>query len=428
MGVICGVNPVLEALRARSREFDRLIIAKGARNQRVSEAIREATRLGIPLRFEIREALDRIAQGLNHQGVVAVVSVKALMDLESLIEATHDPALILALDGVEDPRNLGAILRVAEATRTDGVLLPDRHSVGLTETVSRSSAGALEHVRVARVGNLVQALERLKQRGIWIVGFDAAAKERWHDVDMARSVALVFGGEGRGIRRLVRDHCDFVVSLPMLGRIASLNVSVAVGVALYEAVRQRGWIPSHVRPIPPSSDTRVAESVIIGPGPDDVEDDPGRIDPTEASESDESMAFPEEVPAIRVLGLDDAVDWSSGEGSTRVIRKRRSGRQRWFERKRRRLRLTVNPGDQKPAHETPAASQPPPVSKRSRRRRQPRVNTAPSPSGVGFGAAPESALNGSNRQPDLRRATRRRSHRGRRRRRRPSGRAGAAQS
>ena len=174
------------------------------------------------------------------------------------------PALLVVLDGVEDPRNLGAILRTAEAAGADGVLLPERHSAGLSETVARASAGALEHVTVARVGNLVQALKALKERGVWIVGYDAAGTERWDAVDLTKPVALVLGGEGRGIRRLVREHCDHLVSIPHFGHVTSLNVSVAAGVALYEAVRQRGAVPSVVRPIPARPPGQ-----IIGPGPDD---------------------------------------------------------------------------------------------------------------------------------------------------------------
>jgi 23S rRNA (guanosine2251-2'-O)-methyltransferase len=202
------------------------------------------------------------------------------MSLESLLATVKDPALLVVLDGVEDPRNLGAILRTAEAAGVDGVVLPERHSAGLSETVGRASAGALEHVKVARVGNLVQAIEALKARGIWVVGFDAGGKERWDAVDMKRPVALVVGGEGRGMRRLVREHCDHLVSIPLFGHIASLNVSVAAGVALYEAVRQRGRVPSHVRPIParPFVPPRV-----VGPGADDGESDPGAIRPTLAA-------------------------------------------------------------------------------------------------------------------------------------------------
>lgn len=251
MNIICGINAVFEALAGSSRHFDRLLVVKGIRNQRVSDVINRASQRGIPLRFEPREALDRLAAGVPHQGVIAVVSAKPVVELESVLEHARDPALLLLLDGVEDPRNLGAILRTAEAAGVDGVVIPERHSVGLTETVARASAGGLEHVRVARVGNLTQAVEQLKQRGVWVVGFDAAGTERWDAVDYRRPVALVLGGEGRGIRRLVREHCDHLVSLPLFGHVGSLNVSVAAGVALYEVIRQRGVVPSHVRPIRP---------------------------------------------------------------------------------------------------------------------------------------------------------------------------------
>ena len=272
MNLICGINPVFEALAAGTRHFDRLLIVKGLRSRKLSDAIRRATQLGIPLRFEMRETLDRMAGGVPHQGIIAVVSEKPVLSLESLLETARDPALVVVLDGVEDPRNLGAILRTAEAAGADGVLLPERHSAGLSETVARASAGALEHVQVARVGNLVQALEALKARGIWVVGFDAAGTERWDAVDLARPVALVLGGEGRGIRRLVREHCDHLVSIPHFGHIGSLNVSVAAGIALYEAVRQRRAVPSGVRPIPARP---AAAPHIVGPAPDDDEDDPG---------------------------------------------------------------------------------------------------------------------------------------------------------
>ena len=198
----------------------------------------------------MRETLDRMAGGVPHQGIIAIVSEKPVLSLPTLLDAVKAPALLVALDGVEDPRNLGAILRTAEAAGADGVLLPERHSAGLSETVARASAGALEHVPVARVGNLVQALQALKERGVWIVGYDAAGTERWDAVDLTKPVALVLGGEGRGMRRLVREHCDHLVSIPHFGHVTSLNVSVAAGVALYEAVRQRGAVPSVVRPIP----------------------------------------------------------------------------------------------------------------------------------------------------------------------------------
>jgi 23S rRNA (guanosine2251-2'-O)-methyltransferase len=274
MNLICGINPVLEALSAGTRHFDRLLIVKGIRNRRVSEAISRAGQMGIALRFESRETLDRMAGGIPHQGLMAVVSAKPVIGLEELLTQARNPALMVVLDGVEDPRNLGAILRTAEAAGADGVLLPERHSAGLSDTVARASAGGLEHVRVARVGNLVQALEALKAAGIWVVGFDAGGDKRWDAVDYRGPVALVLGGEGRGIRRLVREHCDHLVSLPLFGHVGSLNVSVAAGIALYEVIRQRGVVPSHVRPIPakPGPVTRH----IAGPGRDDAEHDPGR--------------------------------------------------------------------------------------------------------------------------------------------------------
>ncbi len=273
MNLICGINPVLEALSAGTRHFDRLLVVKGLRNRRVSEAISRATRMAIPLRFEPRETLDRLAGGVPHQGLIAVVSAKPLVSLEDLLSAARDPALLVLLDGVEDPRNVGAVLRTVEAAGADGVILPDRHSAGLSETVARASAGALEHVRVARVGNVVQALEALKARGIWVVGLDAAGTERWDAVNYCRPLGLVLGGEDRGIRRLVREHCDHLVSLPLFGHVSSLNVSVAAGIALYEVIRQRGSVPSPVRPIPIRPAAPPVQ--ITGPGPDDREHDPG---------------------------------------------------------------------------------------------------------------------------------------------------------
>ena len=273
MNLICGINPVLEALSAATRHFDRLLVVKGTRNRRVSEALTRAGQMGIPMRFEARETLDRMAGGVPHQGIIAVVSAKPVIDLDTLLDAARTPALVVVLDGVEDPRNLGAILRTVEAAGADGVVLPDRHSAGLSETVSRASAGGLEHVQVARVGNVAQAIDSLKQRGLWVVGFDAAGTERWDAVDMNRPIALVLGGEGRGMRRLVRERCDHLVSFPLFGHVGSLNVSVAAGIALYEVIRQRGSVPSHVKPIPAKA--AAGGRQIEGPSADDAEEDPG---------------------------------------------------------------------------------------------------------------------------------------------------------
>jgi len=309
MDLICGINPVLEALAAGTRHFDRLLIVKGLRNQRVSEAIARASQQGIPLRFEARETLDRMAAGLSHQGIMAVVSAKPVITMETLLAEARTPALIVVLDGVEDPRNLGAIVRTAEAAGADGVLLPERHSAGLSETVSRASAGGLEHVKVARIGNVAQALEELKARGIWVVGFDAAGQERWDAIDYRRPVALVLGGEGRGMRRLVRERCDHLASLPLFGHVGSLNVSVAAGIALYEVIRQRGAVPSHVRPIP----ARPAHTGgrVVGPGPEDLEQDPGSRRPVQegAGPAEDDQGTDE--PAPRFIGIhEEETAWS----------------------------------------------------------------------------------------------------------------------
>jgi len=305
MDLICGINPVLEALNAGSRHFDRLLIAKGVRSQRIAEAISKASGNGVPLRFESRETLDRMAGSIPHQGLIAVVSAKPVMSLEALLERAHAPGVLVVLDGVEDPRNLGAILRTAEAAGADGVVLPERHSAGLSETVSRASAGGLEHVNVARVGNVAQSLETLKARGYWVVGLDAAGSERWDAVDYKRSIALVLGGEGRGIRRLVRERCDHLVSIPLFGQVASLNVSVAAAVALYEVVRQRGSVPSHVRPIPARAATA---RHVVGPSHADRERDPGQLH--RFADEPEEEAIDEAPDRLRLLGDHDEAAWA----------------------------------------------------------------------------------------------------------------------
>jgi 23S rRNA (guanosine2251-2'-O)-methyltransferase len=387
MNLICGINPVLEALAAGTRHFDRLLVVKGLRNRRLGDAIRRATGLGIPLRFELRETLDRLAGGVPHQGVIAVVSARPTLSLEQLIETARDPALLVALDGVEDPRNLGAVLRTAEAAGADGVLAPERHSAGLSETVARASAGALEHVQVARVGNLVQALEQLKDRGIWAVGFDASGTERWDAVDLCRPVVLVFGGEGRGIRRLVREHCDHLVSIPQFGHVSSLNVSVAAGIALYEAVRQRRTVPSTVRPIPARP---VLPVTVVGPDPDDDETDPGAAPRPAAGVEDGAEEEPglEPTPA-RVDIHGDEVAWGGGPTVLKPLEFRR-GRRPLSRRRRGGPRRPSGPGREEAAgagEPRPATRESGPGPRRGRRRRRRRRPEGP----VGLPEAPASS-------------------------------------
>jgi 23S rRNA (guanosine2251-2'-O)-methyltransferase len=311
MELICGIHPVLEAITAGTRSFERVLVAKGTHHRRVAEAIAYAYQKGIPLRFEARETLDRLAQGMNHQGLIAFVSAAPVWDLDAVLAGAHDPSLLMVLDGVEDPRNLGAILRNAEAAGADGVVITERHGAGLTAAVSRSSAGAIDHVRVARVGNLVQTLETLKARGIWVVGFDASGTERWDAVDYRRSIALVMGSEGRGIRRLVREHCDHLVSLPLFGHVTSLNVSVVSGVALYEVIRQRGSVPSQVRPIPPRHPAHER--------PGNGQAKPSTADDDSSSVEQEDISPDDARAALADLDMVEAVDecaWAPPQGVT----------------------------------------------------------------------------------------------------------------
>ncbi len=235
---------MLEALRAGSRSVERILIAEGKDEHRVRELLLLARAGGVPVRRASRVELDRITTA-NHQGVVAIVSAARYLDADELLNqlaariGTDDPPLAVALDGVEDPRNLGAIIRTAECAGAHGIFLPERRAVGLTETVAKTAAGALEYVPVARAGNIVRLLEELKRRNIWTIGTAANAKHEYTDWDFTGACALVFGGEGAGLRRLVAERCDALVSIPLRGHIESLNVSVAAGILLYEVLRQR---------------------------------------------------------------------------------------------------------------------------------------------------------------------------------------------
>jgi len=234
---ICGVHAVQEALAAGKQPFERIYVARDARVGRLQPILELARKRGIPVRKEERGVLDRMAHGAVHQGVVAVVGGFAYAPFDKLFE-TERPCVVV-LDGVEDPHNLGAVIRTAEACGAAGVVVPERNSAPLNAAVAKASAGALAHVPVVRVGNLVSAFEDFKERGLWIVGLDAGATKAWTDFDYTSPCAIVLGGEHRGLRRLVAERCDELVRLPMRGKIASLNVSVAAGVVLYEVVRQR---------------------------------------------------------------------------------------------------------------------------------------------------------------------------------------------
>ena len=241
MEKLTGIHAVREALAAR-RPVQSVLIARGRHGDRLEEIVRLARRNGVPLRFEERPQIDRAAGTRDHQGVIALIAAQTSVSLEELLAEGHSSAasgLLVLLDGVEDPQNLGAIIRTSLAAGAGGVVIPERRAVGLTEAAVRASAGAAAHLRVARVTNLVRAMEEIKQAGYWLVGLDERAEKRHTDIDLSLRVALVLGGEGKGLHQLVRDRCDFVVSIPTTGPVRSLNVSVAAGVVLFEVVRQR---------------------------------------------------------------------------------------------------------------------------------------------------------------------------------------------
>jgi 23S rRNA (guanosine2251-2'-O)-methyltransferase len=234
---ICGVHAVYEALASRRQPIERIHIAREAHSPKLKEILDLARERNVPVRKEERGVLDRMAEGEVHQGIIAVSAALSYADFEVLFKT--EKALIVVLDGVEDPHNLGAVMRTAEACQASGVIVPDRHSAPLSATVVKASAGASAYLPVVRVKNLVNAIDDLKERGLWVVGVDPAGPMDWTGFDYTVPVAVVLGGEHRGLRRLVREHCDTLVRLPMLGKIASLNISVAAGVVLYEIVRQR---------------------------------------------------------------------------------------------------------------------------------------------------------------------------------------------
>jgi len=240
MHYIYGINSVTEALKARGRAFEWVGMAKERHDIRLQRLIEDCRRLSVPVRFLQRTELDRMAGNAAHQGVVAVTSAKQYNDLDDVIAANRGQySLVVVLDGVEDPHNLGAILRTADAAGANGVVIPERRAAGVTGTVTKASAGASEHLPIAKVTNIARTVEELKERHVWTVGLDEHGKQTYDALDYNMDCALILGAEGKGLHDLVKKKCDFLVSIPMLGKVPSLNVSVAAAVVLYEIVRQR---------------------------------------------------------------------------------------------------------------------------------------------------------------------------------------------
>ena len=240
-GRIEGKNAVMEALKA-GRPIDKIYIARGEQDKALGFIISKARAAGCVVSEVDRRKLDFMSQTHSHQGVIAIAAVKEYATVESIIDAAKDRGekpLIVVCDEISDPHNLGAIIRTAEAAGAHGIIIPKHRSAGITAIVEKTSAGAVEHIPVAKVANLAAAIEKLKESGIWIFGTVADGTKNLWESDLKDSAAIVIGSEGEGMSRLMKENCDFLVSIPMRGRVSSLNASAAAAVMLYEAVRQR---------------------------------------------------------------------------------------------------------------------------------------------------------------------------------------------
>jgi 23S rRNA (guanosine2251-2'-O)-methyltransferase len=240
MAIIFGIHAVEEALAARGRAFEYVAIVAGRGDSRIQKISQLCRVEQIPIRTMPRDQLTRLAKTASHQGVVAVTAEKQYVDVEDVLARKRGQYTFIAmLDGVEDPHNLGAIIRTAEGAGVDGIIVPERRAAGVTPIVVKASAGASEYLPIAKVMNLSRTLEQLKARNIWTVGLDERGEKLYYELDYKMDCALVLGAEGHGLHEQIAKKCDFLVSIPMLGRIASLNVSVAAGVVMYEIARQR---------------------------------------------------------------------------------------------------------------------------------------------------------------------------------------------
>ncbi|HZK42994.1 MAG TPA: 23S rRNA (guanosine(2251)-2'-O)-methyltransferase RlmB [Syntrophomonadaceae bacterium] len=238
---LAGVNSIMEAMRA-GRNIHKIYIQEGKEGKRIEELVNSASNLGIYVQYVDRNRLDRMYTYTNHQGVVAQVAAYHYSDMKEILEVAAmkgEPPFILILDGIEDPQNLGSIIRTAECAGVHGVIIPKHNSVEANDTVARASAGAIEHMKVAQETNLVNTIKKLKEEGLWVVGADMSGSNDYYSTSIPSPTALVIGGEGRGIRRLVKENCDILVKIPMMGKIEALNASVAAALLIYEVVRQR---------------------------------------------------------------------------------------------------------------------------------------------------------------------------------------------
>lgn len=236
-----GRNPVMEALKAE-REIDKILVAKGAAEGSIHKIVGIAKERGIPIQHVERQKLDQLSESHAHQGIIAFAAAHVYVDVEDILkkaeEKGEDPFLVI-LDEITDPHNLGSVIRTANAAGIHGVIIPKRRAVGLTAVVAKASAGAIEYVPVAKVSNLAQTIDRLKERGLWIIGADMDGEKAYYESDLTGKIALVIGSEGKGIGRLIKEKCDFIIHIPMKGEVGSLNASVAAAILMYEAMKQR---------------------------------------------------------------------------------------------------------------------------------------------------------------------------------------------
>lgn len=238
--VICGRNAVLEAFRS-GRTIDRLYVQEGVADGTLQSILRTAKKTDVVINFVSKDRLNKYAEGDKHQGVVAMAAAYKYAEVEDILNVAKEkgePPFIIVLDDIEDPHNLGAIIRTANQAGAHGVIIPKRHAVGLTATVARTSAGAINYTPVAKVTNISRTIEELKEKGVWFACADMSG-ELMYNCNLTGAIGLVIGSEGSGVSRLVKEKCDFVVKIPMFGQIDSLNASVAAGVLSYEIVRQR---------------------------------------------------------------------------------------------------------------------------------------------------------------------------------------------
>jgi 23S rRNA (guanosine2251-2'-O)-methyltransferase len=237
---IIGKNPVMEALRSE-RDINKILIAESSQRGQMQQLIQLAKEANVIVQFVPKKKIDQISDE-NHQGVLAYIAAYQYAEMDDLFAAAekkNEPPFFLLLDEIEDPHNLGSIMRTADAVGAHGIIIPKRRAVGLTATVAKASTGAIEHIPVVRVTNMARTIDELKERGIWIAGTDASGKQDYRQFDGTLPLGLVIGSEGKGMGRLVRDKCDFLINLPMAGKVTSLNASVAAAILMYEVYRRR---------------------------------------------------------------------------------------------------------------------------------------------------------------------------------------------